>query len=165
MKKFIFLTFSVLLFADDFKFNPQIDNLDDLTRFCWKSYSNKGINFGDDKIKNKELCDKYVNETIEYYQKQCNENNGKLCIHLAGIYGVGLGALQEDYDKATTLYEKGCDLNESLGCYMSALRYNHKFYETKNKKEAKKFKNLATKYYKKACKLGYKLSCGEEKRI
>ena len=168
MKNILFLAIITgLLFADDFKFNPKIDNIDKLSGFCWKSYSCKGINFGyNNMATSRELCDKYLNESIEYYKSNCDKNDSVSCQNLGKIYGFGgLGSIKEDKEKSLEFYEKSCELKNAVSCEIAATNYNVKFRSQKDKKIANEYKNKAIKYYKQACELGYSRGCEMQKRI
>ena len=168
MKNILFLAIITgLLFADDFKFNPKIDKIDKLTSFCWKSYSCKGINFGyNNMATSRELCDKYLNESIEYYKSSCDKNDSGSCQNLGRIYGFGgLGNIKEDKEESLKFYEKACELKDAVSCEIAATNYNVKFHSQKDRQIANDYKNKAIKYYKQACELGYLRACEMQKRI
>lgn len=164
MKKILFFVLLSSLFADDFKFNPRLENLDKLSSFCWKSYSCKGVNFGyNNMATSRELCDKYLNESIEYYNTQCDKNDTQSCQNLGRIYGSGgLGSVKEGKEKSLEFYEKACKLKDAVSCEITATNYSIKFHRQRNNQN---YKNKAIKYYKEACKLGYSMACEMEKRI
>ena len=164
MKKILFLAFIFsLLNADDFRFDPKTDSVDNLRRFCLKT-KKQGIDFGEQNT-NKELCAKYVDEAIAYYDKECENNNVEACLSASNIYAYGLGNVQENDDKALEIDEKVCSLKEKIGCHIAALVYLNKSHNTDNKSEAKEFKNKAKMYYKESCKLGNEWDCKEEKTL
>lgn len=163
MKNILFVLLVILsLNADEFKFDPKIDSINDLKRFCSKN--KHGVDFGD-KATRDYLCDKYVEEAVLYYNEECDKNNIEACLSVSNIYAFGLGKVKENDDKALEIYEKVCNLKDKFGCHISALVYLNKSNNTNDKNQAKAFKNKAKMYYKESCKLGNEWDCKEAKKL
>lgn len=81
----------------------------------------------------------------KYYELACNANSGYSC-HKRGVFEIL--SEKQDIEKTKYFFIKGCDINDSLSCYL----LGDLSYEVKNLKEA----NM---YFKKSCDLGIKLAC------
>lgn len=79
---------------------------------------NAGLIYADKDEKKKADYEK----SAEYYRKACNLFVGSGCSNLGYYYEVGLGVAQ-DGNMAVFNYERGCELDEILGCYNAALLY------------------------------------------
>ena len=79
-------------------------------------------------------------------------NDGLGCSGVGILYETGQG-VKQDYKKAKTLYEKGCELNDSKGCFNLAVTYKH------GKGGVRQSYHQAKEFYGKACDLGLQQGC------
>ena len=99
---------------------------------------------------------KNLPNSLQYSSKGCDkveEPSGVSCYLAAQDYESEI-FLELDYEKANSLYEKGCELNNSDACYELANNYYYGYGVEESTRKA-------TKYYQKACDLGDKAACDE----
>lgn len=85
-------------------------------------------------------------------KKEYKENKAAACFNLGLIYYKDKG-VQQDYHKASTLYEKACDLGSKEGCNNLGALYERG-------QGVKQDYTKAMKYYKLSCNLGNDVACG-----
>lgn len=121
---------------------------------------------------------KFLDKSIRLYKKQCENKIGESCGGLGSIYHYG--KIIHDSEKSFYYYKKGCEYKDNNSCTMKeAFEKEAKekarlekscedkkvddCYEVANRYRngigVKADKAKATKYFKKACKLGDKSSC------
>jgi|GEM_PF-6505464 TPR repeat protein len=164
-KIFLILALSMgISFADEFKFDPATDSIDDLYKFCIKNHK-AGVNFGNDNSADQELCNKYTVEALTYYKEQCRLGKKDACVSASNIYYLGFGGIDMNKEIFFEYSKKACELGDATSCDAVGDEYKSKFNGESNKKSKKEYKNQAKNYFKKACDLGYKLSCDSLERF
>lgn len=92
----------------------------------------------------------YTPEDLEFYTEACKRNDYLSCSHLAIIHEEDK-LVKQDMKKAKKLYIKACGGDESFACHNVAVIFS--------KSDNKALKNIALKFYEKACEGGYSKSC------
>ena len=92
----------------------------------------------------------YTIEDFEFYKIACERNQYVSCSHLAIIYEEAK-LVPQDMKKAEKLYIKACGGDDAFACHNVGIIYA--------KSDNKALKNIALKFYEKACEGGYTDSC------
>lgn len=113
-------------------------------------------------LKDKQEHGKRRDIGVSFLKKACENGSSAGCNNLGGAYwnyvqqNGGVKALPKLADKAFGALSKACDLKSLRSCMQLGYIYEHM-----NKKHFL----LASKFYKKACDLGYQKACDNYKRL
>jgi TPR repeat protein len=100
----------------------------------------------------KEKADR-AQEAVVALQRSCDLGSGAGCTHLAFLYATGSGSLiGKDDRRAASLYVKGCDLGDALGCYNAGLMSN-------DGRGLPRDHSRAAARYAEACEMGSSAAC------
>ncbi len=93
-------------------------------------------------------------QDIAQLERDCEAGHGRACCNLGkeyegGIYGHGV--VDQDYERAASLYQKSCDLNDVNGCDAGARLHGHTGSLPDSVKSAA--------FMQQGCDLGYGLAC------
>jgi uncharacterized protein len=92
-------------------------------------------------------------EAVVALQRSCDLGSGAGCTHLAFLHAAGTESLvKKDDRRAASLYVKGCDLGDALGCYNAGLMSDE------GRGVARDHSRAAARY-EEACEMGSSTAC------
>ena len=92
----------------------------------------------------------YTTEDFDFFTEACKRGQAVSCSNLAVIYEEN-ELVPQNVKKAKQLYTKACGGDDAFACHNLAVIYG--------KSDNQALKNIALKFYKKACAGGYAKSC------